>query len=257
LSRKAPDLGVECLDPLRRLDRCVGVGDDLVDGGLLDLHDRRAGVGQGVVLAVERGRQVEQELQAVAVVLVGQHQRKNLRRDRADLHRPVGHRRNRLVGAIKLERRCTDPAFDRRRHAGLDHLPDQVAGTLVGHEVRRRHLDARLADAGDALGGVAHPAAAGDVVVEPGIAVDENVDAGPVLGRDVAGEAIEVLLAVGRLREPVGQRQAAQVGGVPARPRQRPGRGGEQGLALGRGEHVAPSSRSDHRRRVELLACRS
>jgi hypothetical protein len=66
--------------------------------------------------------------------------------------------------------------------------------------MRRRHLDARLANTGDALGGVAHPAAAGDVVVETRVAVDQNVDAGAVLGDDVASETIEMLLAVGGLR---------------------------------------------------------
>ena len=85
--------------------------------------------------------------------------------------------------------------------------------------MRGRHLDARLADAADALGGVAHPTAASDVVVETRVAVDENVDAGAMLGGDVAGETIEMLLAVGGLRQTMRERRAAQVGRVPARPR--------------------------------------
>jgi hypothetical protein len=84
---------------------------------------------------------------------------------------------------------------------------------------------------------VADPAAPGDVVVEPRVAVDEDVDAGAVLRRHVAGKAVEVLLAIGELRKAVRQRCAAQIGGVPGRPRQRAGGGGEQGLALGGGEH--------------------
>ena len=216
-----------------------------MDRRLLDLHERRAGIGQRVVVAVERGRQVHQQLEPVAlVVLVGQHQRQDLRRDRADLHRPVGHRRDRLVGAVELQRRRADLADDRRRHAGLDHLPHQVARALVGHEARGRHLDARRADAFDPLGGVAHPASSGDVVVEPRVAVDENIDAGAVLGRDMAGEAVEMLLAVGLLREALRQRHAAQVRGVPARPGQGAGRGGEQRLVFGGGEHRAPIGRS-------------
>ena len=169
-----------------------------MDRRLFDLNERRAGIGQRVVFAVECDRQVHQQLEPVVVVLVGQHQREDLRRDRADLDRPVGHRRDRLVGAVELQRRRADLADDRRRHAGLDHLPHQVAGPLVGHEARGRHLDARRADALDALGRVAHPASPGDVVVEPGVAVDENVDPGAVLGGDVAGEAVEMLFAVGR-----------------------------------------------------------
>src|SRR5262249_48108013 len=146
---------------------------------------------------------------------------------------------NGLVRAIELQRSRADRTCDRRRHARLDNLPHQVAWALVGHEVRRRHFDARFADAVDALGGVTHPAAAGDVVVETRVAVDENIDAGAVLRRDVAGEAIEMLLAVSGLGQTMGERHAAQIGVIPTRPRQRPGRGGEQGLALGRREHAA------------------
>src|SRR5262249_1331013 len=145
---------------------------------------------------------------------------------------------HRLVRAIELQRSRADRTYDRRRHARLDNLPHQVAWAPVGHEARR-HFDARFADAVDALGGVTHPAAAGDVVVETGVAVDENIDAGAVLSGDVAGETIEMLLAVSGLGQTMGERYAAQIGVIPTRPRQRPGRGGEQGLALGRREHAA------------------
>ena len=75
--------------------------------------------------------------------------------------------------------------------------------------MRRRHLDARRANTGDALGGVAHPAAAGDVIVETRVTVDENVNAGAVLGDDVASETIEMLFSIGVLRQTVGERHAA------------------------------------------------
>ena len=52
-----------------------------------------------------------------------------------------------------------------------------------------------------ALGDVAHPGAAGDVVIEPGVAIDEDVDACAVLGGDVAGETIKMLLAIGEARK--------------------------------------------------------
>src|SRR5262249_57821514 len=110
-------------------------------------------------------------------------------------HRPVGHRGDRLVRAIELQRGRADRTYDRRRHARFDNLPHQVAWALIGHEVRRRHFDTRFADAVDALGGVAHPAAASNVVVETRVAVDENIDTGAVLSGDVAGETIEMLLA--------------------------------------------------------------
>src|SRR5262249_15373605 len=97
----------------------------------------------------------------------------------------------------------------------------------------------RFADAVDALGGVAHPAAASNVVVETRVAVDENVDAGAVLSGDVAGETIKMLLAISGLGQTMGERHAAQIGAIPTRTRQRPGRGGEQGVALGRREHAA------------------
>ena len=89
-----------------------------------------------------------------------------------------------------------------------------------------------------ALGNV--PTPAGDVVVEPGVAVHENVDAGAVLGRHVAGEAVEMLFPVGQPREALRQRNAAQILGVPAWAGQSPGGGGEQGLALADGQHGHP-----------------
>src|SRR5262245_38519880 len=129
------------------------------------------------------------------------------------------------MAAIALYARSSSSAVAPMRpstggvHARLDHLPHQVAGALVGHEVCRRHLDTRCADAGDALGGVAHQTAASNVVVEARVAVDENIDARAMLGGDVAGETIEMLLTIGRLRQTMGERHAAQVGRVPARPR--------------------------------------
>jgi hypothetical protein len=108
--------------------------------------------------------------------------------------------------------------------------------------MRGRYFDPRRADALDPLGRVAHPAAASHVVVEPRIAVNEDVDAGTVLARDVASEAIEMLLAIRLLRESLRQRHAAQVCGVPAGPRQRAGGGRQQRLAFGGGEHRAPSA---------------
>ena len=93
------------------------------------------------------------------------------------------------------------------------------------------------ADAGDALGDVAHPGASGDVVVEPGVAVHHDVDAGAMLRRHVAGQTVEMLFAVGEAGEALRERNAAQVFGVPARPRQRAGGGGEKRLVLCGGEH--------------------
>jgi hypothetical protein len=57
---KTPDLGVERFDPLLWRNLLVRIRDDLVDGRLLDLDERRARVGQRVVLAVQRGREVHQ-----------------------------------------------------------------------------------------------------------------------------------------------------------------------------------------------------
>ena len=37
----------------------------------------------------------------------------------------------------------------------------------------------------------------GDVVIEPGVAVHHDVDASAVLGRDMAGQAVEMLLPIG------------------------------------------------------------
>ena len=234
---QAANLPVEGLDPLLGPDRGFGIIDDLVDGRLLDLDDRRAGVGQRMILAVERNGHVHEQPEPVVVVPVGQHQGEDLRRDRADLDRPIGHRRDRLVGTIELEPRLPDRRLDRRGHAGLDHLPHQVAGPLVGHERGGRHLDARRADPRHALGHVADPASSGDVVVEPRIAVDHDVDPGAVLSGDVAGETVEMLLAVGALRKPVRERHPAQVLGVPTRPGQCPGRRRQQDLVPGGGEH--------------------
>ena len=62
---------------------------------------------------------------------------------------------------------------------------------------RPRHLHARRANAGNALGDIAFPGAPGDVIVEPCVAIDENVYAGAMLGRHVAGQAVEMLLAIG------------------------------------------------------------
>ena len=76
---QACDLVIERLDPLGGRDRRPRVGDHLMDGRLLNLHNRRAGVGQRVVLAVESGGEVEQQLQPVPVMLVRQHQREDLR----------------------------------------------------------------------------------------------------------------------------------------------------------------------------------
>ena len=234
---QALHLDVESFHPLLGLDRLLGIADDLMDGRLLDLHHRRAGIGQRVIFLVERGGEIHQQIKPVLVVLVSEHQRQYLRRDRADLHRPVGHRRDRLVGAVELQIRRADFGRHRRRHAGLDHLPHQIARPFVGHEAGRRHFDAWAADAGDAFGDVAHPGAAGDVVVEPGVAVHHDVDAGAVLRRHVAGETIEMLFAVGEAGEALRERNAAQIFGVPARPRQCAGGGGEQRLVLGGGEH--------------------
>jgi hypothetical protein len=66
-----------------------------------------------------------------------------------------------------------------------------------------------------------------------------------VLVGDMAGEAVEVLLAVAELREALRQRQAAQVGGVPAWPRQGAGRGGQQRFVFCRREHVRPLRRRE------------
>jgi hypothetical protein len=52
---QACDLGVERLHPLRGRDGGVRVSDHLMDSRFLDLHDRRAGIGQPVILAVESG----------------------------------------------------------------------------------------------------------------------------------------------------------------------------------------------------------
>jgi hypothetical protein len=95
--------GIERLHPLLRPDPLVRVGRHLVDRRLLDLHQRRAGVGERVILAVQRRRQVHEQLEAVLVMLVGQHQGENLRRDRADLHGPVGHRRDCLISPVELQ----------------------------------------------------------------------------------------------------------------------------------------------------------
>jgi len=75
-------------------------------------------------------------------------------------------------------------------------------GPLSAMKARRWHLDTRRADAFDPLGGVADPAPSSDVVVEPGVAVDENIDPGPVLGRDVAGKAVEMLFAIACCEKP-------------------------------------------------------
>ena len=48
---------------------------------------------------------------------------------------------------------------------------------------------------------VTYPRAAGDVVVKACVAVDEDVDPRRILGRNVAGETIEMLLAVGVARK--------------------------------------------------------
>jgi hypothetical protein len=154
---QAFDLGVKCLDPLFGPDLLVWVSDDLMDRRLFDLHERRTAIGERMVFAVERDRQVHQQLESVFVVFVGQHQRQDLRRDRADLDRSVGHRRDRLVGAVELQAGRTDLAGDRWRHGSLDHLPHQVARAFVGHEARRRHLDARRAQPNARRDGQDHP----------------------------------------------------------------------------------------------------
>ena len=171
-------------------------------------------------------------------MLVRQHQRQDLCRDRADLHRPVGHRRDRLVGAIELQCRFADLVGDRRSHARFDHFPHQIAGTFVGHEAGGRHFDARCSDARDALGDVTDPGTAGHVVVKACVAVDEDVDAGTVLGGHVAREAVEVLLAIGETGKSLRQGNAAQVFGVPAWAGQRPRGGREKSLAFCYGKHA-------------------
>jgi hypothetical protein len=43
-------LDIKGLDPFFRLDRLIGVGNDLMDRRLLDLYERCAGVGERVIL---------------------------------------------------------------------------------------------------------------------------------------------------------------------------------------------------------------
>ena len=65
-----------------------------------------------------------------------------------------------------------DGPVDGGGQTGLDDFPNVVAGPLVGHRGVGLHGDARRSHTLDAFVGVAYPAAPGDVVVEPGIAVD-------------------------------------------------------------------------------------
>src|SRR4029079_3213867 len=51
-----------------------------------------------MIFFVERAREIHQQFETALVVLIRQHQRQDLCRDGADLPRPVGHRRDRLVG---------------------------------------------------------------------------------------------------------------------------------------------------------------
>src|SRR5262249_45145304 len=114
----------------------------------------------------------------------------------------------------------------------------QVAGLLVGHEAGGLNLDPWFADAPNTLARVAHPAAPGDIVVEPCVAIDHDVDPSPALGRYVAGETIKMLLAVGALSEPLGERHSTSMLRVPARPGQGPGRRCEESPVLCGGEHL-------------------
>src|SRR5262249_56294510 len=110
----------------------------------------------------------------------------------------------------------------RGRDARFDHLPHQIAGPLVGHEVGGRYLDARRTDTGNSFGDVAYPRAPGDVVVKTRVTVDKDVDASAMLSRHVTREAIEMLFAIGEARKALRQGKSAQILGEPTGAGQRP-----------------------------------
>src|SRR5262249_14423924 len=119
--------------------------------------------------------------------------------------------------------------------------PHRVSRAFIRHEGGRWHFHARRTDASDTLGDIAHPPAAGDVIIEPRVAVDEDVDARAMLGRDMTGEAIEMLFAIGKTRKSVRKRNAAEVLGVPVWTGQCPSGGCEKSPVFCSRKHASNS----------------
>ena len=155
---------------------------DQVDLRLLDLDHRAAGVGQLVVFLVERLGDREHAVRHALVVAVLHREGDDLGRHRAALHRPLGEALRRLPHRGVLQIAAADRPGDRRHHPRLQIVVQDVpARKADAAAAGRRRPRIAVVEAGHVVERIAGPALAADVVVEPAVAVGEDVEAGELL----------------------------------------------------------------------------
>ena len=241
LSRRPAHRAVEHLDHQIRRDHLVlNLADrDQVDLRLLDLDHRAAGVGELVILLVEGVGDRQHALGHALVMAVLRSEGDDLGRDRAELDRLLGEPLRRLPQHGVLQVAAPDRADDRRHHPRFQVVVQDVAarkpqpaaagrswariGMLVAAHVVRR---------------IAGPALPADVVVEPAVTVSHDVEPGKLLVAQIAGQRVDVLLAVAAADHRIEEHAGAEILRVPARPRQRTGDRRRQHDVLGAPIHL-------------------
>src|SRR5664279_6408698 len=96
-------------------------------------------------------------------------------------------------------------------------------------------------EAGHVVGRIGGPALAADVVIEPAVAVGDDVETGEFLVAQIASQRIFVLLAKAPRHHRLEEMPRAEIFRVPARPWQRAGDGGRQNDVLGGAVHCNSS----------------
>ena len=172
------------------------------------------------------------------VVAVLHREGDDLRRHRAELHRPLGDALRRLPHRGVLQIAAADRADDRRHHARFQIVVQDVAARKPDAAAPgRRRQRMVVVEAAHVVRRIAGPALAADVVVEAAVAVGDDVEAGELLVADEAGQRVLVLLAEAPRHHRLEEMPGAEIFGVPARPRQRAGDRRRQNDVLGGAVH--------------------
>ena len=198
----------------------------IVQAWLFDLDDGAAGIGQPVILFVQRAREGFDRFAAVLVKPVGNLLIQVLGAAAPHLDRLVREALRGFPYGVVLQLPCAQRSDDKGAHPDRFvqdvsrhvHSPLRSA-SLQPHDLARISLLQAL----HPIQNVRGPGAAADVDIEAHFAVAQNVETGPCLVRDERGDGIAVLLPInGIARKRREERTPCEVGDEPGWSRKRP-----------------------------------